>query len=31
VREFSSVNQVPQELLNLPSPSGVHQRPQRLS
>jgi len=28
VREFSSVNQVPDELLNLPSPSGVHQIPQ---
>lgn len=29
VREFSSVNKVPDELLNLPSPSGVHRRPQR--
>jgi len=27
VREFSSVNQVPAELLNLPSPSGAHRRP----
>ncbi len=29
VREFSTVNEVPQELRNLPSPSGVHRRPQR--
>ena len=29
VREFSTVNQVPVELANLPSPSGVHQRPQQ--
>jgi hypothetical protein len=29
VREFSSVNEVPAELRDLPSPSGVHQRPQR--
>lgn len=27
VREFSSVNEVPAELRNLPSPSGVHRRP----
>lgn len=26
-REFSAVNQVPAELLNVPSPSGVHRRP----
>ncbi len=26
-REFSSVNQVPVELQNLPSPSGTHRRP----
>ncbi|MEA2220894.1 MAG: hypothetical protein QOJ35_3520 [Solirubrobacteraceae bacterium] len=31
VREFSSVNKVPQELLNLPAPSGVHRVPQRQS
>lgn len=29
VREFSSVNEVPLELRNLPSPSGLHRRPQR--
>ena len=29
VREFSSVNTVPDELRNLPSPSGVHRSPQR--
>jgi hypothetical protein len=29
VREFSSVNKIPDELLNLPAPSGVHRRPQR--
>jgi hypothetical protein len=29
VREFSSVNTVPDEIRNLPSPSGVHRRPQR--
>lgn len=28
VREFSSVNKIPDELLNLPAPSGVHRRPQ---
>ncbi len=28
VREFSTVNQVPVDLQNLPSPSGVHRRPQ---
>ena len=27
-REFSSVNQIPDEIRNLPSPSGVHRRPQ---
>jgi hypothetical protein len=27
LREFSSVNEIPQELRNLPAPSGVHQRP----
>jgi hypothetical protein len=27
-REFSSVNQIPDELRNVPSPSGAHQRPQ---
>ena len=26
-REFSTVNQVPDEIRNLPSPSGVHRRP----
>lgn len=26
-REFSSVNEIPAELRNLPSPSGVHRRP----
>ena len=31
VREFSTVNEVPAELRNLPSPSGVHRRPQRQS
>lgn len=29
VREFSAVNEVPAELRNLPSPSGVHRRPAR--
>lgn len=28
VREFSSVNKIPTELLDLPAPSGVHRRPQ---
>ena len=27
-REFSTVNQIPDEIRNLPSPSGVHRRPQ---
>ena len=27
VREFSTINQLPQELRNLPSPSGVHRAP----
>ena len=27
LREFSSVHQIPQELRNLPAPSGVHQVP----
>ncbi len=27
VREFSAVNELPAELRNLPSPSGVHRRP----
>jgi hypothetical protein len=30
VREFSSVNQIPAELRNLPAPSGVHQAPPRV-
>lgn len=30
VREFSSVNQIPAELRNLPAPSGVHQTPPRV-
>ena len=29
VREFSSVHQIPQELQNLPAPSGVHQVPRQ--
>lgn len=27
-REFSTINQIPDEIRNLPSPSGVHRRPQ---
>jgi hypothetical protein len=30
VREFSAVNQIPDELRNLPAPSGVHQAPPRV-
>jgi hypothetical protein len=30
VREFSSVNQIPAELRNVPAPSGVHQAPPRV-
>ena len=30
VREFSSVNQIPDELRNVPAPSGVHQAPPRV-
>jgi hypothetical protein len=30
VREFSSVNQIPAELRNLPAPSGVHKAPPRV-
>ena len=29
VREFSSVHQIPQEIQNLPAPSGVHQVPRQ--
>ena len=29
LREFSSVHQIPQELQNLPAPSGVHQVPRQ--
>ena len=29
-REFSAVNQIPAELRNLPSPSGVHRAPPRV-
>jgi hypothetical protein len=29
LREFSSVHQIPQELRNLPAPSGVHQVPKQ--
>jgi len=31
VREFSAVNQIPDELRNVPAPSGVHQAPRRVS
>jgi hypothetical protein len=30
VREFSAVNQIPDELRNVPAPSGVHQAPPRV-
>jgi len=30
VREFSAVNQVPEELRKVPAPSGVHSRPDRM-
>ena len=30
MREFSSVNQIPDELRNVPAPSGVHQAPPRV-
>jgi hypothetical protein len=29
LREFSSVHQIPQELKNLPAPSGVHRVPRQ--